>query len=472
MAAKIYYYDIGDYLTREEKLKKIKDAGSITHLPMEEIVPNEHGDWINQRNENFGKWIPIEPEKKFDSRCKSWFVTNAVGVSSGRDAWVYGFGKDAVTKNMQRMVKFYNGEIGKGDPSQDAAKISWTVNLKRDLERGTKHKFKNEMFVEGVYRPFCKQCLYYDRDFVERPGLWSQIFPDKDTQNLAICVSGVGASKAYTALIADKIPCYDLTEKSQCFPLYYYEEADSGDMFASDEPYVRRDAVSDYILKQARTQYGNAKITKEDLFYYVYGFLHSPEYRTAFAADLKKMLPRIPLVESAADFRAFVKAGRALADLHLNYEKAKPCAEVRVVSSASASADLPIFSMAAQEEEIFSSEPAETLYRVTKMRFAKSGKGGGKSADDKSRIVYNEKLTVAGVPLEAYDYVVNGKSAIEWIMERYAVTVDKDSGIKNDPNDWAKEHGDSKYIFNLLLRVITVSLETVKIVKSLPKLKF
>ena len=248
------------------------------------------------------------------------------------------------------------------------------------------------------------------------------------------------------------------------------------DIFASKEKYVRKEAISDYILKQARTQYSEPKIKKEDIFYYVYGFLHSEEYRAEFAADLKKMLPRIPLVDTADEFWAFSKAGRKLAEIHLNYETAEPYKSL-IVSSNQVSSDLPIFSgMAADIKGFYSAEAPETLYRVRQMRFAKKSgydtKGKAKNVDDKTRIIYNEKIAIAGIPEEAYKYVVNGKSAIEWIMERYAITTDKASGIVNDPNDWALEHNDPKYIFNLVLRVITVSLETMKIVSNLPKLKF
>lgn len=474
--AVIKYYDIGDYLTREDKLRIIKETESITHLQMEVLHPNEHGDWINQRNAAFGKWTPIEPDKKFDVTSKSWFNTFAIGTSTNRDAWVYGYSESKVAENMQRMIKFYNAELGKDKLSQDASKISWTVNLKKDAEKGTKHKFDETSFVEGCYRPYCKQKLYYNRNFVERPGLWSQLFPTTECENTVIMISGVGANKPFTSLISNHIPSLDTVEKNQCFPLYYYEELDSSDMFASKDKYVRKDAVSDYILKQARTQYSEPKISKEDIFYYVYGFLHSEEYRTEFAADLKKMLPRIPLVDTAENFWAFSKAGRKLADIHLNYETAEPY-KAFVVSSKSKEADLPIFSgMAADERAFFSAEAPETLYKVRQMRFAKkqvkAANGKMKTEDDKTRIVYNDKITIANIPLAAYEYVVNGKSAIEWIMERYAVTTDKASGIVNDPNDWALEHNDPKYIFNHLLRIITVSLDTMKIVKSLPKSKF
>ena len=238
--------------------------------------------------------------------------------------------------------------------------------------------------------------------------------------------------------------------------------------------YVRKDAISDYILKQARTQYSDPKIRKKDIFYYVYGFLHSEEYRTEFAADLKKMLPRTPLVDTADDFWAFSKAGRRLTDIHLNYEQAEPY-KALIVSSNQVASELPMFSgMAAKQRAFFSAEDPKTLYKVRQMRFAKKSSydSKGKNVDDKTRIIYNEKISIAGIPEKTYEYVVNGKSTIEWIMERYTITTDKASGIVNDPNDWALEHNDPKYIFNLVLRIITVSLETMKIVKSLPKVKF
>jgi predicted helicase len=217
------------------------------------------------------------------------------------------------------------------------------------------------------------------------------------------------------------------------------------------DKYIRRDGVTDWILSTARKQYGSKpQITKEDVFYYVYGILHSPDYRTTFASDLKKSLPRLPLVESKEDFWAFSKAGRELAALHLNYETIEPYKGC-----------IPVFGAYSNKGEAMN-------YRVEKMHF---GKIDSKTAD-KSVIHYNSAITISNIPLEAYDYVVNGKSAIEWIMERYAVTTDTKSGITNDPNDWAKEHDDEKYIYNLLLRVINVSIQTVEIVKSLPKLKF
>lgn len=461
--AKIYYHDIGDYLSREDKLRIVKNFESVANPLMQwtEIAPNEHGDWINHRNEMFKLFTPIEPEKKFAKGQKSFFETYAIGLASNRDSWVYGFSKANVEANMRAMIRFYNeqnqsvqnGEIGELD--NNPTKISWTVNLRKDIERRTSHEYLDDIRY-SMYRPFQKQHLYYHKPFIERIGLSPKLFPTPKHENLVICVSGIGSSKDFTTLITDCIPCLDYVEKSQCFPLYWYDDstADIADLFSQAsgnemDKYIRRDGITDWIRASARKQYGS-KVDKEDIFYYVYGILHSPDYRTTFASDLKKSLPRLPLVESKEDFWAFSKAGRELAALHLNYETIEP------------------YKGCIPEFGAYSNKGDAMNYRVEKMRF---GKIDSKTAD-KSVIHYNSAITISNIPLEAYDYVVNGKSAIEWIMERYAVTTDTKSGITNDPNDWAKEHDDEKYIYNLLLRVINVSIQTVEIVKSLPKLKF
>lgn len=473
--AVIKYRNIGDYLSREEKLAIVRDAESITHLEMAEIRPNAHGDWINQRNEAFGKWTPIEPEKKFDVASKSWFVTNSRGFETSRDAWVYASSNESLKEKISIISDEYLKNLGKDKDSLnlDPKKISWSSSLVADAKN--RKPLSDYSFQNAIYRPYFKQLVYFGESFVHRMGQMKEFFPTPEHKNLVICIKGVG-DKDFSCIITNQIPDLQVCFNGQCFPLYYYEELDASDMFASKDKFVRKDAISDFILKQARAQYGDPKIEREDLFYYVYGFLHSPDYRSAFSADLKKMLPRIPLVESADDFRAFCRAGRKLAELHLDYESAEPY-QALVVSSSAATSDLPMFhGEAADARSAYSDEDPQTLYRVTQMRFAKMlGKdknGNSKRIDDKSRIIYNEKLTIAGVPAEAYEYVVNGKSAIEWLMERYAVSTDKASGIVNDPNDWAAEHGDPAYIFNLVLRLITVSLETVKIVKSLPRLEF
>jgi len=235
-------------------------------------------------------------------------------------------------------------------------------------------------------------------------------------------------------------------------PLYLYEKQDSQEgALLSMEPegeildgYARRSAITDAILKDFREAYEN-KVEKEDIFYYVYGILHSQEYKTRFANDLKKMLPRIPLTKETADFWAFSQAGRELAEWHLNYETVEPW---------------PVGEMSTS----FNLDDGKD-YLVQKMTFGRKDR-----QVDKTTINYNSRITLSNIPLEAYEYIVNGKSAIEWIMDRYQVTVDKEIGIRNDPNDWAREHNEPRYILDLLKRIITVSIETMKIVRALPPL--
>jgi len=457
--ATIHYHDIGDYLSREEKLIIVKKFATVNNeaLKWKTLSPNEHGDWLSQRNDVFGTFIPIDTEKKFVTKSNSFFLTHSLGTATARDAWVFNSSFKKVKENMQRMIDFYNQQSNEyfeatkqnhklefdEFASKEETKISWNDSLKISCSKHINLTFsENEMRV-GLYRPFFKSNLYFDRNFIQRPYQQPKLFPIPKLDNKIICVTGIGASKNFSVLLSDKIPSLDAIEKSQCFPLYYYEERQKTKLGLFDEggesEFIRRDGISDFILERARVMYGKT-VSKEDIFYYVYGFLHSPEYKTMFASDLKKMLPRLPLVEDVRDFWKFSKAGRALAALHINYETVPAYNDVRVTGAESG------------------------FFNVEKMRFPKK--------DQKDTINYNSKITISNIPAKAYEYIVNGKSAIEWIMERYAVTTHKESGIKNDPNDWAEEVGNPRYILDLLLSIINVSVQTVDIVNSLPKVTF
>jgi predicted helicase len=474
--ARIYYHDIGDYLSRDEKLSIIKKLGSIENTPWQMLTPNEHNDWINHRNDKFAEFIPLAPEKKFDAKTESFFTTYAIGIATNRDAWVYNFSKQAIANNMRRMIDFYNeqrndfAEAIKNNPDLNVEdfidanplKISWTRALKREVFKNIIHSYKHNDIRIGMYRPFQKQELYFDVPLLESPGISPVLFPNNKLENLVISITGTGGSKEFSPLILDCIPNLHVVENGQYFPLYWYEETKQEktlfDSLAEPESgyYARRDAISDFILNQARKIYGN-KATKEDIFYYVYALLHNPDYRTMYAADLKKMLPRIPLLDNSVDFWKYVRAGRELAERHLHYEDYAHEAAGVVVEISSPPAPLHI-------GEGCPTGRGEDNYEVTKMRFP--------SKDDKSHIVYNPYITVTNIPAEAYEYVVNGKSAIEWVMERYQITTHKESGIVNNPNDWAKEHDKPKYILDLLLSIIAVSVKTVEIVNRLPKVAF
>jgi predicted helicase len=487
---KIYFHDIGDYLNREEKLGKIVSFGSIEGITKVNgwipITPDQHNDWLGQRDDSFTDFIVLGDKKRKE---KSVFQNFSLGVSTNRDAWVLNSSKQNLAANMTAMINFYNAEVNqferltqqleKGAVPQvddvmcnDASKISWSSGLKRDLARFIRGGFRQEAIVSSVYRPFQKQWLYFDGMFNERTGQIPKIFPSTQIANRVIYVSGVGAGKGFSTLMTDSIPNLHMLDSGQCFPLKLFECLDVGANGSKDEDvsepqnemfgdtsifdllenggvkqgnFSVKDGITDAALRHFKDAYENDSISKEDLFYYIYGLLHSEDYKKRYADNLSKELPRIPTVKKFADFQSFSTAGRKLADMHINYETVKPY-QVTIEGGA-----------------LLLAEFTDADYRVTQMKFA--------SKADKSRVVYNHKITMSGIPLEAYNYVVNGKPALEWVMERQAVTTHKDSQIVNDANLWATETvGDAAYPLKLFQRVVTVSLETMKIVRALPRL--
>lgn len=379
------------------------------------------------------------------------------GLATSRDAWVYNSSKEFLMQNIQNSINHYNQTLLAFHQitlnysvsfedyllKHNNNEIIWTDTLIRDAKKGIEYNFLKDDVTTSLYRPFFKQNLYFNKLLIHRTYQQFKIFPKPNLKNLVIIVSGIGANKEFSTIITDCVADLQVLSNGQCFPLYYYEERPKQaptlfDPQAGSE-YIRRDGLTDFIWERAKKLYGG-KVTKEDIFYYVYGFLHSPTYRTQFANDLKKMLPRLPLVEEAWSFWQFSAAGRQLAQLHLHYETVPPHPEV-VVSGAESG-----------------------HFLVEKMRFPQKGQ--------QDTIIYNSHITLSNIPAGAYDYVVNGKSAIEWVMERYQVTVHKESGIRNDPNDWAQEVGNPRYILDLLLSVIHLSVQTVEIVRGLPDVSF
>ncbi len=460
--AEIHYHDIGDYLSRDEKLTIIKEFGSLSNSEMnwKTLKPNEEGDWINLRHEVFDKFIPSKPKEKFDENSESYFTLNSLGIGSSRDHWVYNSSIKKLKINVKSTIEFFNSESKKFAEhnekkkielkdfvSNDLKKIKWSSSLLPKIKKGIKINFEPKKIYTSLYRPFFKQRLYYGEHLLHRRGQQQEIFPDNISKNLVICISGVG-SDFFSCIMTDTMPCMDVVAKAQIFPLSYTlrNESKQKTLFDSEsnDDSIERDGISDFILHKCEKLYGTS-VTKEDIFYYVYGILHSKDYRDKFSNDLKKMLPRIPLVEKPKDFWEFSKAGRKLADLHINYE-----------------------SMPAHPDVIVDGTERK-YFTVEKMHFPKK--------EQKDVLIYNSKITLSNIPEKAYHYVVNEKSAIEWIIDRYRITVDlnkkgEGSGIKNDPNDWSAEVGNPRYILDLLLSVINVSTQTVDIVNDLPKLDF
>lgn len=470
----IFYHDIGDYLNSEQKLSTVSALGSIESLACGvdlndghsvrqwvQIYPNEQNDWVDHRSEGFEAFTPMG-DKSVGG--KTIFINYSLGIATHRDAWVYNYGLKALKKNIYCTTSFYENQrnrlavnvTNKVDYNQTM--IKWDADMLSALQRNIPLEITDDQFFVSCYRPFSKQYLCVGKIINGRSYQMPSIFPTSHHHNITIVLPGPGHRKDFSVLIVDLIPDLHIhMDGSQCFPLYLYTKPkykpshdvdlfEDTDSSVDSDGYTRKDAITDVALADYRVHYQDKSISKEDIFYYVYGVLHSPEYRERYANDLKKMLPRIPFVP---EFRDFSKAGRELAYWHLNYETVDPYEGLEIIIKDTVK-NLPPFS----------------LYHIDKMEFAKLG---GRERD-KSIIHYNSYITITGIPLEAYDYVVNGKSAIEWIMERYCITVDKDSGIRNDPNDWCREHEDPEYVFRLVQQVVRVSVETVRIVASLPTL--
>ena len=251
--------------------------------------------------------------------------------------------------------------------------------------------------------------------------VFPSIFPtsESETENLAICVSGIGNKGPFTPLMIQVIPCLGLLGSDQCFPFYTYDEDGTN----------RQENITDWALAEFRTHYKSDTLTKWDIFHYTYGLLHHPDYREKYEMNLRRDLPHIPYAE---DFWGFATAGEQLTDLHVNYESAPKYDQLRNIETPGMKIE----------------------WRVEKMKLSR----------DKTQLTYNDFLTLDGIPPEAFDYRLGTRSALEWVVDQYRVKTDKRSGIVNDPN----REDQPRYIVDLIRRVITLSLKTVEIIENLP----
>ena len=447
----IHYRDIGDYLTREEKLEALREARSISGFSdWQTITPNKYHDWVGQRSKVFQKFIPLgTKEAKAGRADNAIFVLYSRGYGTGRDAYIYNFSRDACTENARRMTSDYLAAISKleGNPEltvdevtlQHNSHIKWGGDLKKRLESKRRTAFEENYIRKVMYRPFIATNCYADYTFAQEN--MGQIFLDSSNENRVICVPGVGSKKAFSALMADTMPDLGFNNASQCFPRWRYLKSTDipdtiGTLQGIAEVPERIDNISDTALHTFREHYGDDTITKDAIFDYVYGLLHAPSYREAFANDLSKMIPRIPF---APDFHAFAKAGAALAALHLGYETCQ---------------QYPL-------ELIFAhnGEPQPQHFQLGKraMRFA--------DKESKTTLIINEHVQLAGIPEAAHRYVVNGRTPLEWFIDRYKIAQDKASGIINDANGWFAHPRD---LVEAIKRIVYVSVESARIIEGLP----
>ena len=418
------------------------------------IVPDAHGDWLNLRDDSYAKFMRVDGKKTKES---SIFSNYSNGIKSGRDPWVYNGSRTRLKNNIESSIDYFNGCVNNAlhnknyIPEKDDRKIKWNEMqeaLFEKLEYATKLDCKK--ICDSLYRPFIASFLYFDKFWNLRQYQMAKLFPQNNTNNLLICSSGVG-SKEFSCLMVNQIPSLDFLEKTQCFPRWLPDEQTraTDDEFDFGEPNEVPSGFSPEALPHFQAAYPGMPMTEDDLFYYIYGILHSEDYRSRYANNLMKELPRIPRVATYEQFMAFSKAGRELARLHVYFEEMEPYSGVTIEYT----------------------KPGAPSYRVKQMKWAKIKGKTGNAAKNKTTLIYNDWITVKNIPLEAQEYVVNKKSALDWVVERACVSIDKASGIVNDFNDYAAEMGNERYPLDLFLKIITVSLETMKIVKALPKLE-
>ncbi|MDM8557997.1 type ISP restriction/modification enzyme [Candidatus Parabeggiatoa sp. HSG14] len=431
----IFYSSVDWKATRLEKFALIEKASVFSKLDSQTIQPDKKHTWLTEGlHSEFDDFMPLGTKKTKAAKTEVEgvvFKTYSRGAETTRDAWVYSFDQNTLVENVNRLIEIYNMEIDRWHNRtnknvnlddfvlSDETKIKWSSRLKECLLRGQKATYENGKIRHSLYRPFCSQFLFFDEILTHRQGQFPVIFPTKktETENQVICVSGVGSSKPFHALAVNLIPCLDFLEKTQCFPFYTYNENGTN----------RKENITDWALNHYQTHYQDNKITKWDIFHYVYGLLHHPGYREKYAANLKRELPRLLL---APNFWEFATAGKKLVDLHLNYEQQSEY-PLKLMDKA----DMPLD------------------WRVEKMKLSR----------DKQQIIYNDSLTIGGIPPETFEYKLGNRSALDWIIDQYRVKVDKRSGIVNDPN----QLDDEEYIVRLIGRVVFVSLKTAGVLKKL-----
>lgn len=446
----IFYYEVEDYLKREAKLNLLAGFENLESVPFKEITPNNKGDWINQRNDAFDKLIPLKRDKKLQN--DSIFDINSLGVVSRRDPWVYNFSPKILKQSVQNCIDTYNADLKRFNEryreafkqrtakdkdikpadlyrhlndkeiTTDKTKIAWTRSLKKHLIKNKNLQESSEECIRlAMYRPFNKQWLYFDKNLNGEQSQLPKIFPDKSARNVVIN-TGVGNGKDFSALVSDFISDCSLISPNQAYPLYYYDDLG-----------IAINAISGYALNLFRRHYGDNSITEEEIFYYIYAILHHKGYLEKYKNSLAKEAPRIALSE---DFKELSMLGKELGELHLNYESGEMHESVK--------------------HSLLENAEVEGYYDVDKMT---------KKGDS---ILYNKNIAITKIPEKAFKYVVNGKSAIDWVIERYSIATDKESLIENNPNHYA----GGQYVFELLCRVIKLSEKSVDLIEKISEKRF
>ncbi|NQV17318.1 MAG: N-6 DNA methylase [Armatimonadetes bacterium] len=433
---KIFYNTVDFRATRNEKFEMLEKVRTYHNMHWKELIPDENNNWLNEDiQEDFKTFLPMGTKETKNSdvlNVKSIFKYYSLGVSTNRDYVVYDFNKDDLEDRIIQLCDDYNNEVTRYENTKKGndfnidefvnyEKIKWSSTLKNHCKRGEKIEYDEDRIESSLFRPFTKQNLYYDNILIDRPGHFREYLPneEKERENKIIFVSGIAHKKQFQCLMVNKITSLDFLEKSQCFPFYVYKKDGS----------KRTENITDWSLEKFRNHYQAADITKWDIFYYIYAALHNTDYREKYSANLKRELPRIPFYEN---FQALSEFGKQLSEIHLNYENADE-----------------------YTLEMIETPDTKLDWNVIKMRLSK----------DKTELKYNDFLTLNCIPEEVYQYKLGNRSALHWIIDQYRIKTDKVSGITHNPNN----HDDQQYIVRLIKKIVTVSLESVRIVGEIDK---
>ena len=414
----IHYRDIGDFYSRERKIAMIKDFKSINGITdWKEIEPNKHHDWIGQRAAEFEKYMPIGSKDAKKGKSNAVFRTYSNGVVTARDVWAYNSSKTTLSKNMQLHIDYCNSQ-DIVNPVYDPKNAKWDSDLSRKLKKYGQQFFDQSKIRTSLYRPFFKQMLYFDQIFNSRQGIIPVAFPQNDSQNLMICYGNRPDMGMFGVFIANTTTDLSLMTPApvQCFPLYIYENG------------IKKDNITIHTLKEFKINYNDSGITKNDIFYYVYGLLHHPGYNTKYANHLSRELPRVPM---APDFWAFSKTGKKLVDLHLSWETCK---------------------------RYNLGKPKSEFGKYRKMAFARVKKNG-KQIKDTGTLKINRITVFDNMP--KINYQVNGRTPLEWAMYCYKRTEDRGSSIVSDATNVD--------IVPLIERLVYVSVESDRLISEFPE---
>jgi predicted helicase len=448
-AAKIFYHAVPVNWRRGQKYNFLDNVVSITGVKWRTLKPDKKHNWLtNKTDTEFAEFIPVgskDAKATGGTGFLTVFRTYSLGVSTNRDSVVYDFDAKRLAKRVEQFADDYNAEVqrwqNKARPPKDPAllpkyvddfvnyeSVKWSETLKRHLVEQAEAEFSSKRIRESLYRPFTKMVLYHAPLFVDRPGAFNGVFPTAKARSENILLAlNLSPERPFCCLTCKQIPSKDVAggfgSPSYCFPLYTYTE----------DGKHRRDNIPPSALVHFQNHYEDDAITRPDIFHYVYALLHHPDYRARYAENLKRELPRIPLAGKSADFHVFAKAGKKLAELHVNYEQQKEYPLKRVEN-----------------------DETKLNWRVEAMKLN----------DERDTLYYNDHFTLTGIPREVFDYRLGNRSALEWVIDQYRVQKDDHDNITSDPN----RKDDEEYIVRLIGQVVTVSVETMKTVKSLPSI--